>query len=66
MSKKHAIDLFTEARMLRSKPSKVPFGQNMKLSKNKGEMLKDPMTYMRLLRKLMYLTLPRPTLSYSV
>ena len=39
---------------------------NLKLSKEEGEPLDDPMMYRRMIWKLLYLTITRPNLSYVV
>ncbi|KAL5570584.1 hypothetical protein UlMin_027159 [Ulmus minor] len=39
---------------------------NLKLSQEEGEPLADPILYRRLIGKLLYLTITRPDLSYSV
>ncbi|XP_024019324.1 uncharacterized protein LOC112090983 [Morus notabilis] len=39
---------------------------DVKLSQNDGEALEDPFQYRRLIEKLLYLTITRPDLSYSV
>lgn len=39
---------------------------NLRLSKDEGKLLHDPAKYRRLVGKLLYLTITRPDLSYSV
>ncbi|RVW90476.1 Retrovirus-related Pol polyprotein from transposon RE1 [Vitis vinifera] len=48
------------------KPAKTPMQPNMQLSQDDGELLTDPSMYRRLIGKLIYLTITRPDLTYSV
>lgn len=52
--------------MVGCKPTKTSMEQQIKLSKRDGEPLKDPGQIRRLIGKLMYLTLSRPDITYSV
>ena len=40
--------------------------QHLRLSKDEGELIDDPLQYRRLIGKLMYLTLTRPNICYAV
>ena len=44
----------------------TPMEVNLKLSKDEGDLLEDPALYRFLIGKLLYLTITRPNLSYSV
>lgn len=43
--RRHAIELLTEAGIIRSKLSRTPLDQNLKLSKGEGELLPNPIIY---------------------
>ncbi|GKB34311.1 retrovirus-related pol polyprotein from transposon TNT 1-94, partial [Tanacetum coccineum] len=49
-----------------AKPKEFPLPTQLKLSLNKGNSLKDPGAYRRLVRRILYLTLTRPDISYAV
>lgn len=52
--------------MVGCKLAKTPMEQQLKLSKSDGELLKDLGQFRRLIGKLMYLTLSRLDITYSV
>ncbi|KAJ4754029.1 Retroelement pol polyprotein-like [Rhynchospora pubera] len=64
--RKYALDLLAECGLLAAKPSCTPIEQNHRLAECQSEKLKDPETYRRLIGKLIYLTITRPELSFSV
>lgn len=64
--RRYAIDLLIEVGLTGSKPSKIPLEQNLKLSKGDGEPLSNSLIYRRLVGKLMYFTITRLDLAYSV
>ena len=48
------------------KASSTPIEANLKLNKDDGELLEDPTMYRGMIGKLIYLTITRPDLSYSI
>ncbi|XP_073022626.1 uncharacterized protein [Primulina eburnea] len=62
----YALHLLTETGLLGCKPRSTPLDVNLKLSIEDGELLPDPSLYRRLVGKLLYLTITRPDLAYSV
>ncbi|KAF5481277.1 hypothetical protein F2P56_001944 [Juglans regia] len=64
--RKYALDILHDSGLLACKPSLIPMDPNLKLSKDEGKLRHDPAEYRRLVGKLLYLTITRPDLSYSV
>lgn len=48
------------------KPRTTPLDVNLKLNNEDGDLLTDPSVYRRLMGKLLYLTITRPDLAYSI
>ena len=63
--RKYALEILKDASLTCYKPAKVPMDQNMRLSKFEGELLPDPGVY-KLVGRLLYLTITRPDITYSV
>ncbi|CAH9090919.1 unnamed protein product, partial [Cuscuta epithymum] len=64
--RKYTLDILSETGYLNSKPYTTPMDSKLKLSKNDGTLLDDPKSYRTLIGRLLYLTVTRPDISYSV
>ena len=64
--RKYTLEVLNDAGLLRCKPAKTPMEQNLRLSKFKGEELKDPSSYRRLIGRLLYLTITRPNITFAI
>ncbi|XP_022887310.1 uncharacterized protein LOC111403142 [Olea europaea var. sylvestris] len=64
--RKYTLDILADSGTLGSKPAKLPMDRNIKLSKESRCILSDPSIYRRLVGRLLYLTITRPDISYSV
>ncbi|GKU93237.1 hypothetical protein SLEP1_g6845 [Rubroshorea leprosula] len=52
--------------MVGAKPCKFPMEQKLKLNRDEGRTISNPIQYRRLIGKLIYLTICRPDISYAV
>lgn len=64
--RKYTLDLLKEFGMSNVTPLKLPMDAHLKLTPHKGEQLEDPAPYQRLVGKLLYLTITRPDITFSV
>ena len=64
--RKFTLDILEETSLLDSKPVDTPMDPNIKLLPGHGERLSVPRRYLRLVRKLNYLTVTRPDISFVV
>jgi len=64
--RKYCLDIIQDCGLLAAKPAAFPMESHLKLSRNDGALLPDPTSYRRLIGRLIYLTLTRPDISFSV
>ncbi|KAJ4769875.1 Retroelement pol polyprotein-like [Rhynchospora pubera] len=64
--RKYTLDILAECGLLGAKPVAFPIEQNHNLSIANGAPMNDPERYRRLVGRLIYLTITRPDLCYSV
>lgn len=64
--KKYTVDLLDEFGLTTASTLKLPMDIHLRLNTDTGEFLKDPHPYQRLLGKLIYLTITRPDITFSV
>jgi hypothetical protein len=64
--RKYALDILNDSGHLGARPATFPIEQNLKLTNEEGTVLSDPSPYRRLVGRLIYLTITRPDIVYSV
>ncbi|XP_013632843.1 PREDICTED: uncharacterized mitochondrial protein AtMg00810-like [Brassica oleracea var. oleracea] len=64
--RKYALDLIADVGLLGSKPTATPMEQQHKLALDTSPFIRDAEQYRRLIGRLIYLTITRPNISYSV
>lgn len=60
------MDILKDAGLLGARPSTFPMEEHLKLNPNDGDLLHDPIKYRRLVGRLIYLTVTRPDIVYSI
>lgn len=64
--RKYCLDLLTDSGMLGCKPSSTPMDSSMRLHQNDSSaLLDDPLSYRRLVGRLIYLTSTRPDIVFA-
>ena len=64
--RKYALDILQDSGLTGARPTQFPMEQNLKLTTTDGELLNDATKYRRLVGRLIYLTVTRPDIVYSV
>ena len=64
--RKYTLDILEDAELLGARSAKFLMEQHLKLTPIDGEPIKDPSQYRRLVGHLIYLTITRPDITYSV
>ena len=64
--RKFILELLSDTSLLASKPANVPMDQSTKFRSSMGEDVLDPSLYRRIIGKLLYLTLTKPDIYYSM
>jgi len=64
--RKYTLDFLAEAGLSGCKPLQLPLPSNVKLLADSGIPLNDPNQYRRMIGKMIYLTITRPDITYSV
>lgn len=60
------MDILREHNMLGAKPLQLPLDSHLKLTPDLGDILPNLAVYQRLLGQLIYLTITRPDICFSV
>lgn len=64
--RKYILDIFHDSGFSNTIPSPFPMEQHLKLLPSSGDPLSNPSIYRRLIGRLLYLTVTRPNITYSV
>ncbi|KAL9245201.1 hypothetical protein vseg_018879 [Gypsophila vaccaria] len=64
--RKYVLDILTDLNMVNCSTVSFPMVKGLKLSPDQGDLLPDPEVYRRVIGRLLYLTLTRPDIMYSV
>ena len=64
--RKYALDLISDVGLLGAKPAATPMEQHHKLALDTSPFMRDAEKYRRLVGRLVYLSITRPDISYSV
>jgi len=64
--RKYALDILQDTGLTSARLDKFSMEQYLKLTLNDGELLKNPVKYRRLVGRMIYLTVTRPDIAFSV
>ena len=64
--RQYALDMLSKYGMAGCKPISVPLDQNGKLSAHAGDVLEDATMYRKIVGSLIYMTITRPDMNYTV
>jgi hypothetical protein len=64
--RKYALDILNDSGQLGARTASFPMEQNLKLTNQDGTPLSDPSPYRRLVGRLIYLTITRPDIVFTV
>lgn len=64
--RKYALDIIADCGLLGAKPVSIPLEQNNHLASDDGPLYSDPKKYRRLVGRLVYLSMTRPDLCYTI
>ena len=64
--RKYALDILQDTGLTGARPDKFPMEQNLKVTPDGGELLNNLVKYRRLVGRLIYLTVTRPDIVFSV
>ena len=64
--RQYALDMLSKYGMADCKPIAMPLDVNAKLSAHVGDIMEDVTMYRKIVGSLIYLTITRPDLSYTV
>lgn len=62
----YVLHLLEDTTFLASKPCNLPMDPNVKLQLDQGDLLQEPSVYRRLIGRLLYLTISRPDITFTV
>ncbi|XP_043693083.1 uncharacterized mitochondrial protein AtMg00810-like [Telopea speciosissima] len=64
--RKYVLEILEDSGLSGARPSNMPMEQNLKLTDTGGSLLSDPSSHRRLVGQLIYLTVTRPDIAYTV
>ncbi|XP_057972658.1 uncharacterized mitochondrial protein AtMg00810-like [Malania oleifera] len=64
--RKYSLEIIEDCGLLDCKPANTPMNHNLALKSSDGDELEDPSQYRWLVGRLIYLTITRPDISFSV